>query len=161
MPMEPLDADPSGQSVDSSSEPGSYEFLEAPIGMDPKLIGITQKRIDELRVSAEILYGREFPSLSFEFGLDAEVAGTALIGVGHMMFNLTLLEENWNDFLQQTVGHEVAHHVAYWVYGVAADPHGQEWKEVMVDVFGLPATRCHSYDVDVIFGDFQRVTEEI
>ena len=159
MPMEPLDADPSGQSFDSGSGPGSYELLEAPIGMDPKLIDITQKRINELLVSAESHFGRKFPSLTFEFGLEGNTAGTALIGVDRMMFNLTLLEENWDDFLRHTVGHEVAHHVTYWVHGVAAYPHGSEWKKIMVDVFGLPATRCHSYDVTC--GDARWVTEEI
>lgn len=47
--------------------------------------------------------------------------------------------------LRQTIPHEVAHIFVYQVWpGVSG--HGNEWRSVMRSL-GLPATRCHQYEV--------------
>lgn len=63
-------------------------------------------------------------------------------------FNPTLLRENIEHFLQQTVGHETAHLIARAKHG-DIDPHGAEWRRVMW-AFSLPANRCHNYDVSTV-----------
>lgn len=46
-----------------------------------------------------------------------------------------------SDQIDNTVGHEIAHLVAFAVYGDRG--HGKRWKSVMIR-FGLPPERCHS-----------------
>jgi len=60
-------------------------------------------------------------------------------------FNPVLLQENYEDYLENTVPHEVAHYITDLVYP-HAKPHGREWKGVMESVLGVSATRCHKYD---------------
>lgn len=68
-----------------------------------------------------------------------------------LMFQLDLAENNSEDFLNQTVPHEVAHYVQRAVYGYKRNnmkvmPHGYEWKYIMRNVYGLNPERCHHYD---------------
>lgn len=77
--------------------------------------------------------------------------------------NLILCYENEADFIEQTVGHEVAHLVQRVVFGLTkkvegpkgvfttkrVQSHGPEWREVMTK-FGLKPRRCHTYDTSSI-----------
>ena len=78
--------------------------------------------------------------------------------------NLILCYENEAEFIEQTVGHEVAHLVQRVVFGstkLVEDPktgkkvikkirsHGPEWRQVMVK-FGLIVSRTHNYDTSSI-----------
>lgn len=65
-------------------------------------------------------------------------------------FNLALAFENQEDFLEQTVPHEVAHIITEMFFKGEDKQyrgHGDFWKFVMKR-FGKPPTRCHSYDVE-------------
>lgn len=86
-----------------------------------------------------------YPSVLF--AIRGTNAGTANAGTNTIKFNPTLLRENPDEFIQDTVPHEVAHLVARLRHlGKAIDPHGAEWRNVMW-AFGCQATRCHSFDV--------------
>ena len=78
--------------------------------------------------------------------------------------NLILCYENEAHFIEQTVGHEVAHLVQRVAFGSTkqvenkltgkmetkkVQSHGPEWRSVMVK-FGLEAARCHKYDTSSI-----------
>lgn len=76
--------------------------------------------------------------------------------------NLILCYENEEDFIEQTVGHEVAHLIQHVVFGFTKQvvekgetktkkvmAHGKEWRQVM-GVLGLKAARCHTYDTSSI-----------
>lgn len=70
------------------------------------------------------------------------------------MFQLDLAENNREDFLINTVPHEVAHYVDDEVYGNKyvngrRQSHGPRWKYIMRMVYGLNPDRCHSYDTSV------------
>ena len=81
------------------------------------------------------------------FALQGMTAGTANAGTNVIKLNPTLLRENPETFLEQTCGHEVGHLAARFRHrGQSIDPHGIEWQRVMWSL-GLPATRCHNYDV--------------
>jgi SprT protein len=67
----------------------------------------------------------------------------------HININPVLLNENMEYIINQTVPHEVAHLVAYLIYGKQALGHGYEWRSVM-SVFGLEAIRCHRLDTTTI-----------
>ncbi len=66
-------------------------------------------------------------------------------------FNLHLLNENWQDYLDETIAHEVAHVVVTAQYkhsnGRRPKPHGREWQMVMRNVFNTEPQRTHDYDV--------------
>lgn len=93
----------------------------------------------------------EFPMPAIRFDLKGSTAGTAGYNVRNpaasvIRFSATLLRENPEHFLKQTVGHEVAHLLAHFINpDRRIDPHGREWRNVMW-AFSLPANRCHSYD---------------
>lgn len=80
-------------------------------------------------------------------------------GLAHPMqhrvgFHATLLAENFDSMLRETVAHEVAHIVVYWKWRVVASmgarrpqPHGCEWRAVMSGLFNVEPERTHSYDM--------------
>ena len=100
------------------------------------------------------------PAPSIGYFSKSEVGGRAC-GYRKVEFNSVLLMENLDDFLGQTVPHEVAHCVddlldarTRWMKGALrrwdyTRPHGKSWARVM-GWFGCPATRCHSYDTSNI-----------
>jgi SprT protein len=77
--------------------------------------------------------------------LRGRAAGQAWPQTGRLRFNPVLGAENWDDFLHQTVAHEVAHLLACWRDGAAALGHGPAWREAMA-LFGCTPRRCHGYD---------------
>lgn len=66
----------------------------------------------------------------------------------YLNFNMTLLRENVDDFIKQTVPHEVAHAVCGALFATASygKPHGHCWKNVM-RWLGADPERCHDYNV--------------
>ncbi len=105
-----------------------------------------QNRVIELYTKAEKFFNKQFQKPYIRLDLKGETAGQAWIEKRHLRFNPVLLKENREHFLKQTVAHEVAHLLAYDIYGSRIRAHGQEWQSIMTDVFKLPANRCHSYD---------------
>lgn len=91
------------------------------------------------------------PESTIDFSLRGRCAGQAKIthkGEASLRINLQLLAENLEDFLKQTIPHEVAHLAVNWQarkQRIRPRPHGPEWQAVMRDCFGLEPIRCHSY----------------
>lgn len=107
---------------------------------------LLQQRIIELYAQAEQFYQKCFQKPYIRLDLKGETAGQAWIEKRQLRFNPVLLKENRDHFIKQTVAHEVAHLLAYDLYGPRIRAHGREWQSVMVAVFQLPADRCHRYD---------------
>ena len=110
----------------------------------PNLI---QQRVEECFNIAESYFQRTFRRPDISFQLRGQKAGVAHIDENRLRFNPTLYTEYREHFLEPTVAHEVAHLVAYAVYGKKIRAHGQQWQGVMQHVYALPAHRCHSYAV--------------
>jgi len=109
---------------------------------------ITDK-VNECLQIAEKFFNRPVPKPKVRFDLRGRVAGQAFYFKHWLRFNTVLFQENREDFLNQTVPHEVAHWIQDWLYGVGkTKPHGREWKGIMKTVFGLSPERCHSYNVE-------------
>jgi len=119
---------------------------------------LVRQRVKECFAIAEKRYNRTFKSPTIRFDKRGRVAGTANGGKWELNFNETLLNENLEHFIKQTVGHEVAHLIDHDVYDSHAPrfcamtgrrkkraSHGENWKRVM-RVLGLDPKRCHSYD---------------
>jgi len=94
---------------------------------------------------ASELYGMDFEVPRVRYDIRGTTAGQARAYQWAVRFNPVLLQENFEDMIEQTVPHEVAHLVARKKTPYRIKPHGHEWKQIMRD-FGKSATRCHDYD---------------
>lgn len=102
------------------------------------------------RSAYEKYHGRGAPSIMFtmpkvSFDVRGLRAGVASYYHWELMFNPIILMENVEDFLERTVGHEVAHLVSFTIDRELGRGHGPLWKRVMSEI-GQEPTRCHSYD---------------
>ena len=90
-----------------------------------------------------------------DFRLRGMTAGKAWLTKNKIQYQPVLLGDNAQDFLARTVPHEVAHIVAWEVFG--DNGHGNGWKAVM-RAFGVTdVTRCHSYDVSKVANQQKRI----
>ncbi|MDH0571652.1 SprT family zinc-dependent metalloprotease [Pseudomonas fulva] len=105
------------------------------------------QRVETCYQQAERFFDRAFPRPQISFKLRGQKAGVAHLHENKLRFNLQLYRENHEDFLRQTVAHEVAHLVAHQVFGEGIQAHGQEWQLIMRGVYELPPARCHNYAV--------------
>jgi SprT protein len=69
-------------------------------------------------------------------------------------FNHQLMLQNFEDFLETTVPHEVCHIAVFWLSlqekkPIPKNPHGATWK-FMMHLVGVPAKKYHTYDIDGI-----------
>jgi len=68
-------------------------------------------------------------------------------------FNMVLLRENTESFLETTVPHEIAHFLVHFLHGFSYTRsgrriiHGKNWKNMM-RYLGVDPNRCHSYNTD-------------
>jgi len=96
---------------------------------------------------ARIRYSKDFAMPVVKFDLRGTIGGKADYRNNYVLVNQTLCAENFDNYVKQTIGHEVAHLIAYALHPTQRiKPHGNEWQRVM-SAFGLPADRCHQYDV--------------
>jgi len=113
--------------------------------------------VERCIVLAERHYGRAFPRIPVCFDLRGASAGEVKerrtrrgqVTPLRFRFNTWVATRHMEDFLGETVPHEVAHFVTRHLYKGRRNlkPHGPEWRRVMVECYGLPPERCHSYEV--------------
>lgn len=120
----------------------------------PTIKDLQQQAITAVRQAENLarrFYGLDLPEAIIDFSLRGRCAGQACVehnGRTKLRINLQLLADNLDDFLRQTVPHEVAHLVVYWQARkgrTKLPPHGTEWRVVMQNCFGLEPKRCHNY----------------
>ncbi|SEI91664.1 SprT protein [Pseudomonas linyingensis] len=104
-------------------------------------------RVEACYQQAEAFFDCRFLRPQISLRLRGLKAGVAHLTENRLRFNAQLYRENREHFLRQTVAHEVAHLVAHQRFGAGIRPHGREWQQIMLKVYGLPAERCHSYEV--------------
>lgn len=104
-------------------------------------------RVEACYQLAESFFNRRFTRPSISFKLRGLKAGVAHLTENKLRFNPQLYRENREDFLKQTVAHEVAHMIAHQLFGPGIQPHGEQWQLIMRGVFELTPHRCHTYTV--------------
>jgi SprT protein len=112
-----------------------------------KLLMRVTREAEALIRRAEHHYGISIPNVEIRFDLVGTAAGMVLFPSGKspvIRYNPILLQHNQQDFLAQTLPHEVAHLIARKLHGESIRPHGNEWKAVM-QFFGADSLRCHNY----------------
>jgi SprT protein len=110
----------------------------------PELLAV---RVEQCFERAEAYFKRPFKRPAVSLKLRGQKAGVAHLDENLLRFNPQLYRENHEDFLRQTVAHEVAHLVAHQLFGGSVQAHGKEWQSIMTAVYGLPPNRCHTYAV--------------
>ena len=95
----------------------------------------------------EVLRSRSVPGIDLNRILSSSQLNPVNRTENLLRFNPQLYQENREDFLRQTVPHEVAHLVAHQLFGLRIQPHGEEWQLIMRGVYELPPSRCHTYAV--------------
>lgn len=105
-------------------------------------------RVEACYLEAEAFFKQTFPRPEVCFKLRGQKAGVAHLTENKLRFNPQLYRENQEDFLKQTVAHEVAHLIAHHLFGLSIQAHGEEWQLIMRGVYELPPHRCHSYAVN-------------
>lgn len=104
---------------------------------------VTQS-IKRFLLMAEKNYGKIYSMPSVSYDLNSTVGGTADYTLWHIQVNTRMLVENKDDYLINTIGHEVAHLITFDNHGKRTKGHGKEWADTMA-IFGLEPERCHSY----------------
>lgn len=112
--------------------------------VSPEIQNKVVTQISSVMDKAKVLFGynESFPEIHYK--IKGRVAGKAWITQNKLGFNAQLLNDNVDEFINQTVTHEVAHLIAYKVYHDTG--HGSFWKHVMMSLGATPK-RCHNYDV--------------
>lgn len=109
-------------------------------------------KIKECLKKATIHYNPvAFSTPRVSYTLRGTVGGMANLTTWTILVNSILLMENLEDYIENTIPHEVAHLIDYKVHGIQYKgrkqiQHGYTWQQVM-RVFGCDPSRCHSYDV--------------
>lgn len=119
---------------------------QPPILPIQNLISEAKERIERAFLKAEQVYGRPFnrAKVAFDLKYGSSKAGTAqALPFRLIRINQQLLRQNPSHLLDVTCPHEVAHLVAFDLYGREGWGHGPRWKSVMTNI-GLPPKRCHN-----------------
>lgn len=112
-------------------------------------------KVEESFKKAEAYYNRTFTRpKNIIFKRNGTVGGHSNYLKSELMFQLDFAEAYPEDFLGDTVPHEVAHYVDREMYGYTHRNgrrivHGRTWKFIMRNVYKLDPERCHNYDPSV------------
>ncbi len=120
------------------------------------MLTITQKEqlISQVAVFVEMgnsKMGTNLPMPTVVFKKRGACGGTALSSKNELDFNSGLASENFDEYMNQVVPHEVAHLLKDKKYGSARgrgpnSAHGSNWQRVMMTL-GVRPDRTHSMDV--------------
>ena len=104
-----------------------------------------------LQIAAE-LFDYPYESIPVTFDLKGSAAGMYQLRYNERVirFNPYIFAKYFEDSLQTTVPHEVAHYVTDKLFGLHnIRPHGREWKSVM-SAFGANPSATGNYDLEGI-----------
>ncbi|MCZ2720305.1 SprT family zinc-dependent metalloprotease [Marinomonas sp. 15G1-11] len=94
---------------------------------------------------AENYFGREFELPIINFKQKGRAAGTAHLSKNEIRLNYFMFQQNPDAFLEEVVPHELAHLIAFTLYGPRIRPHGIEWKLVMIRALSRIPSRTHNF----------------
>ena len=101
---------------------------------------------------ASNLFNKKFSSIPVGFNLSGYSAGVYRLSgrLREIRYNPYIFAKYFEENLEATVPHEVAHYVVDLLYGMRnVRPHGVEWQQVMA-AFGCEASRTCQFDLSGI-----------
>ena len=115
---------------------------------DTELRQLVEDRLDELLlITDKRTHGFSLPSISY---YDNKLSAGTALGSWKIELNMVMLRENTESMIHETVAHELAHCVVSHCWkldgGPRPKPHGREWRDVMINWFGVSPETTHSYD---------------
>lgn len=94
----------------------------------------------------EKCFSTKIPPIEISYGLTgASIAGLAYTQLNIIKLHKEFLLKYQDEYIIDTVGHEVAHILTYHHFGKDVKDHGKEWKYIMM-LLGLTPTRTHQYE---------------
>ncbi|OOE92241.1 MULTISPECIES: SprT family zinc-dependent metalloprotease [Salinivibrio] len=90
-----------------------------------------------------------YPTIGFT--LRGRAAGTAHPTEWRLRFNPVLLQQHADAFFHEVIPHEVCHLVTFALHG-RVKPHGPEWRDLMTNLFHVPANTTHQLDITAVQG---------
>jgi len=131
------------------------DFVTLPKQIEP--IGDVAKKLvvratQDYILRGEEIFNSEFPLITVNFDLMGKTAGMYRVRNGERVirYNPFLFARYFDENLDTTVPHEVAHYIMDMVYGFGnVRPHGKQWKALM-GKFGADASRTCNFDMEGI-----------
>jgi predicted SprT family Zn-dependent metalloprotease len=122
--------------------------------LTPELREKVENKVAECFKIAAEHYGQDFEMPEIRYNIKSWTGGLAYHQRWLVRFNLILLVENEQHYLDNVVPHEIAHLINRTVNKPAPGkkrlmPHGKEWKDVM-KLLGVQASVTHTYDCSSI-----------
>lgn len=113
--------------------------------------GDEDARDDDGDGELELIFGKvDFTELHTSSDVkDRACGGRFYPGSRNYAFNIKLAVQNPDEYYDQIVPHEVAHHIQSILFPKSLQKlggHGKEWKSIMRNVFGLSPDRYHQLD---------------
>jgi predicted SprT family Zn-dependent metalloprotease len=131
--------------------------------VSPQIKSAFEAKMEEVLVICRQKSGKDIPTIPMKFSQLGQRAGicrcvwtshyfpsvsTVIPSSSYIVINPDYLKNHWDNMLNDTCPHEVAHYVAGFLYGKAGYNHGHLWKRVMAWM-GIPsAERCHEYSLE-------------
>lgn len=106
-------------------------------------------RVSDYLALSEKIFDKKFPSIPIIFDLKGRASGMYVVRskCAYIRFNPYIFAKYYNQALNTTVPHEVAHYVADILYGIKQiKPHGVEWQDIML-AFGVVPKATGDYDL--------------
>ena len=125
-------------------------FLIEPIGTLRREL-VVQATLDYVRQAGKI-FNSNFPVIAISFDLIGKSAGMYKVRNAERIirYNPYIFAKYFDENLDTTVPHEVAHYITDLVYGLGrVRPHGKQWKALMEE-FGADASRTCNFDMEGI-----------
>ena len=113
--------------------------------VNPELTQLVGERVRHFINEANRLYGKNMEMPGWSWKQSGRIAGQASLLSWKLTFNPDYFTHYHDRMLSQTVPHEVAHLVAYKIFGDRG--HGRFWKMVMRH-FGCDPDRCHDMSLE-------------
>lgn len=109
-------------------------------------------KINECVTKINTKHNINMPTVHVRYDINSgRLGGEARLYENTVRVNPVFLNAHTEEYINQTIPHEVAHLGVHQVYrvgrGQVVDAHGHQWKNMMVNVLGIPADRCHSMTV--------------
>lgn len=113
------------------------------------------KRVEDKILEVMTILQSRYPHVvmtipSYSFRQMGRKGGLAYYSLAKMEFNSDFFKNHCEDMINQTIPHEIAHCIAYQVYGMAGKGHNRLWKNIMyaLSSIGVKVTRCHEYNLE-------------
>ncbi|WP_445494552.1 SprT family zinc-dependent metalloprotease [Photorhabdus sp. SF281] len=116
-----------------------------PVALQQTVIHTLRQKLQQ----ANLYLNRDFPEPTINYHQRGTSAGSAYIKDWQIRLNPVLLIENQQAFIDEVVPHELAHLLVYRYFG-KVPPHGKQWRWMMEEVLGSPASRTHKFEVNSV-----------